>query len=254
MPYSATAAAGGDGVSVDITVSTLPANVSSSITAVHAYGTYTVRATLPTAATGTVTVKDRYAPFGVPITYQVRAKDAGGTTVQTDTAPFTLTGSGNSVLTDTGLGTSIAVVVQDQPARRWRGRSVFYDVIGRRTPIVATQAARLMEGSLTIRCTDLNSRNQVRDMLLLGYPLNLRTPYPNAVEDVTFLPIDWQDNKMSPAGGPYTWEVNYQAVSVETTPYIVNAVTYAALAVDVRVPTYASMTSVWATYALLAAG
>lgn len=253
MVYAITAAANLDGVSVNLTVTTLAANTATTITAVTAYGSYVVRATLPKTITASVVVRDPYAPFGTPITYQLRAFGTSGGTVQTNSAPFTLTGT-SSVLTDSGLGSSIPVTVVTQAPRSWQGRSVFYDVISRRAPIVATQPARLVEGSLVIRCETLTTRNQLRDLLSGGYPLVLRSPYPDAIDDVTFLPTQWDEDQANPSAGPYTMTMRYQAVSVETTPYLVNSTTYAALALDARAPTYTSLPSVWATYALLALG
>mgnify|MGYP000984661256 CR=1 FL=1 len=67
---------------------------------------------------------------------------------------------------------------------------MFYDVIGRSAPVVATQPARLMEGQLAFRCADLTARNQLAAYLAAGYPLVLRTPWPNGADDVAFLASD----------------------------------------------------------------
>jgi hypothetical protein len=250
---SLSVAAGGDGVSVVVTVTTYPANTFATLTAVTSYGSYLVRATLPVGASGSLAITDRYAPYGVPITYQLRTYSASPT-VQTDSAPFTLTGPGYATLTDTGLGTTVGVIVAAQEDRSYRARSVFYDVIDRSAPVVASQPARLMEGTLRLRMSDVSGKRQVEDMLKLGYPLVLRTPYHSAVEDVTLLQDSWTIGQFREDGGPWEATIRYQAVDAAFIPDLLNSATYATLAVDVRAANYAALTGVWLTYATLALG
>lgn len=249
MPFSITSVATGvNGTSADVTISTLPANTSAQLLQVSARGTFVVRATLPTAATGTLVVNDPYVPFGTPVTYRVVAYGTPTTQTVDAAAPFSLTYA-TALLTDTGTGGSIPVLVVAQNTRRYRARSVFYDVIGRSGPVVATQPARLMEGTYAFRCPDLTTRNQLAAYLAAGYPLVLRTPWPAGADDVAILAADWDDAPEF-AWGPYVLSVNFQAVDMSGIPYPATTMTYLKLAQSVT--TYANLTSLYATYLKLA--
>ena len=250
MPFSITSVATGvNGTSADVTISTLPANTSAQLVQISARGTFVVRATLPTAATGTLVVNDPYVPFGTPVTYRVIAYGTPSTVTVDAASPFTLNYA-TALVTDSGTGASIAVLVQEQTQRRYRARSVFYDVIGRSGPVVATQPARLMEGQLLFRCADLTARNQLAAYLGAGYPLVLRTPWPNGADDVAFLASDWDDVPSNPSAGPYALTVTYQAVDMSGIPFWATTMTYAKLATSVT--TYANLTNLYATYLKLA--
>lgn len=250
MPFSITSVATGvNGTSADVTISTLPANTSAQLLQVSARGTFVVRATLPTAATGTLVVNDPYVPFGVAVTYRVVAYGTPTTQTVDAAAPFTLNYA-TALVTDSGTGASIPVVVAGQTSRRYEARSVFYDVIGRSGPVVATQPARLMSGQLVFRCADLTARNELAAYLAAGYPLVLRTPFPAGTDDVAFLASDWDDEPAFPSAGPYALTVNYQAVDMSGVPYWATSMTYAKLATSVT--TYANLTNLYATYLKLA--
>lgn len=252
MPFSVTSVAtNANGTSADVTISTLPANTSAQVLGISSLGTYVVRATLPTAATGTLVVNDPYVPFGVPVTYRVIAYGTGSGTQTVDAAtPYTLNYA-TALVTDTVTGTSTPVLVGDQSARRYQARSVAYDVIGRTAPVVATQAPQLMEGTIRFRCADLNAKVTLTALLATGNPLVVRTPWHAAVDDVAILPTSWEDDALSPAGGPYWLTVGYNAVDMSAIPYTAGSMTYAKLAAAVS--TYANITSLWPTYLKLAA-
>lgn len=250
MPFSITSVAtGANGTSADVTISTLPANTSAQLLQVSARGTFVVRATLPTAATGTLVVNDPYPPFGTPVTYRVVAYGTPSTVTVDAASPYTLNYA-TALLTDSGTGGSIPVLVQEQSTRRYRARSVFYDVIGRSAPVVATQPARLMEGVVTFRCAHLTSRNQLATYLAAGYPLVLRTPWPNGADDVAILATDWDDVPEFASSGPYALTVQYQAVDMSGIPYSATTMTYTKLATAVT--SYANLTSLYPTYLKLA--
>ena len=250
MPFSITSVATGvNGTSADVTISTLPANTSAQLLGISSRGTYVVRATLPTAATGTLVVNDPYPPFGVAITYRVIAYGTPTTQTVDAAAPYTLSYA-TALITDSGSGASIPVLVESQSERRYRARSVFYDVIGRSGPVVATQPARLMEGVLIFRCADLTARNQLAGYLAAGYPLVLRTPWPAGADDVAFLASDWDDAPEFTSSGPYALTVTYQAVDMSAIPYWATTMTYAKLASSVT--TYANLPNLYATYLKLA--
>lgn len=252
MPFSITGVATGvNGTSADVTVSSLPANTSAQLLGMSSLGTYVVRATLPTAATGTVVVNDPYVPFGVAVTYRVIAYGTGTGTQTADAAtPYTLNYA-SALVTDTVTGTSTAVTVGEQSSRRYAGRSVAYDVIGRTAPVVATLPAQLMEGTLRFRCADLNAKVTLSALLATGNPLMVRTPWHAAVDDVAILPTSWDDDALSPAGGPYWLAVTYDAVDMSAIPWAAGSMTYAKLAAAVS--TYANVPVLWATYLKLAA-
>lgn len=250
MPFSITGVATNvNGTSADVTISTLPANTFAQLLGMSSRGTYVVRAVLPTGATGSLVVNDPYVPFGVPVTYRCVAYGTPTTQTVDAAAPYTLNYA-TALITDTGTLGSIPVVVEEQTTRRYRARSVFYDVIGRTAPVVATQPARLMEGAVLFRCADLTARNQLAQYLAGGYPLMLRTPWPNGTDDVAILATDWDDTPRFPSSGPYAISVQYQAVDPSVIPYTAYGMTYAKLAAAVS--TYANVTTLWATYAKLA--
>lgn len=252
MPFSITSVATGvNGTSADVTISTLPANTSAQLLQVSSRGTFVVRATLPTAATGTLVVNDPYVPFGTPVTYRCVAYGTPSTQTVDAASPYTLNYA-SALVTDTGTGTSVAVTVARQESRRYQARSVFYDVIGRQAPVVATQPARLMEGQLRFRCADLAARASLSAMLRNGYPLVLRTPWPSGVDDVVFLADQWQDDALDAANGPYYLTAYYQAVDVSAVPYNAAPLTYAGMAAAVT--TYANVPTLWASYLKLAGG
>lgn len=249
MPFSITGVATGvNGTSADVTVSTLPANSGAQLIGTSSLGTYVARATLPTAATGTLVVNDPYVPFGVAVTYKVTAYTPGAVTV-TAGSPFTLAYAA-ALLTDTATGTSVQVQVAKQDSRRYEARSVFYDVIGRQAPVVATHPARPMGASLRFRCATLADREAVSAFLRAGYPLVLRTPWHGAVDDVAFLAASWEDTAVDPSVGPYYLDVAYQAVDVSGVPFNAPPLTYAGLAAAVT--TYANITTLFPTYLKLA--
>ncbi len=250
MPFSITAVAtNANGTSADVTISTLPANTSAQLLGMSSRGTYVVRATLPTGATGTLVVNDPYVPLGTPVTYRCVAYGTPSTVTVDAASPYTLSYA-TALVTDTGTGASIPVVVAEQSTRRYRARSVFYDVIGRSAPVVATQPARLMEGTVVFRCADLNARNQLAQYLAAGYPLMLRTPWPKGADDVAILATDWDDAPEFPSQGPYALTVQYQAIDPSAIPYTATTMTYLKLASAVS--TYANLTTLWATYGKLA--
>lgn len=250
MPFSITGVAtGANGTSADVTISDLPANTSAQLLQVSSRGTFVVRATLPTGATGSLVVNDPYVPFGTPVTYRCIAYGTPSTVSVDAASPYTLNYA-SALVTDSGTGSSVAVVVAEQTSRRYQARSVFYDVIGRQAPVVATQPARLMAGTLRFRCADLSARAALSSLLAAGYPLVLRTPWPAGADDVVFLADAWDDEGTFPSSGPYWLTVYYQAVDVSAVPFASPPLTYAGLATAVS--TYANMTLLWPTYLKLA--
>ena len=253
MAFTASAAVtGAQSLDVTITLGTPPAYTDYTVTAVTASRTYRVRGTI----TGT-TIVDHYAPLNQAVTYQVRVLSSGSW-VQADTSPVTVPDNWYSVLTETNTDTSMFIAVQSLTPNMWETQSVSFAVLGRDTPIVAQAPAKLRTGTLRILSLNLVNRDQVRAMLALGYPIVLRSATRDRpeVDDLTFLPLTFQEGPQVP-GSPYrAWEITYQAVSVELASYQTYWATYAGLAAYPGVANYAALGSgaKWASYAAVVLG
>jgi hypothetical protein len=159
---------------------------------------------------------DRWAPFGVPLSYFWVDSDG----VQQAPAPVTVTSDRPVLSSATGSG-YMTVTVVTQPPLRWEGRSVAHDVLYRPEPVVTVAPASYHTATMRFHVPGMMVRAELRSLLARGEPLILRTPCASAVDDVTFLPVRFTEELVSASrpGGDRWMDVEYRAVMDNPTAY-----------------------------------
>lgn len=215
---------------------------------------YTVRSP-QTTVSGDATARnlvDGQIPLGTVATIY-RVTDAAGATV--DSAAVSIPAA-LPVLSDAlDPGRFVTLTVVSQKPNHWAPRTVWFDVLGRRDPTVAIGPMRLRDGTLVLRYGADVTRRQVIDLLTPGDPMLLRTPCPNAVDDVTFVVTDLAESlalEDAPAG-PTVFTLTYQGVTGDLGPFTGDpSRTYATVAGEST--QYAELPLKFVDYASLAAG
>lgn len=168
----------------------------------------------PTGRTGV----DGDIPLNTPTTYIVT--DAG-TGSQFIAGPLTVD-SAVPLLSDALDPTRVvAVAVRSQMPNGWDARSVWWDVLGTRAPFVSVAPLRYRSGPLTLYVADRVERDAVLGLLASGVPFVLRSPCPDAVDDVIGLPSSIREEPVIEGAdaGARLLTIDYQAVSRELGPY-----------------------------------
>jgi hypothetical protein len=208
---------------------------------------YTVPATT-SDPTGRVTV-DGYAPLGRDVLYRVT--DATGATAEPPI--MNVPDPGAPVLSHATDPTRWQLVaVADQLPNEWAARSVWFDVLDRRDPFVATAPLRLRNGDVVLYLPDLAARGPLLDLLADGVPLLLRSPCTAAVDDVVMLVTGVREELAVPdrKAGARLVTLTYQAVTRDLGPYLPDPTwTWADLVADTRLPTWAQVPPSFATWA-----
>lgn len=195
------------------------------------------------------TTYDGMAPFGVAVVYQVR----DSTPQSEDSAPHTLPDLAGAVLSDALDPTRwVLLPLVDQLPNEWQPRSVWFDVLDRRDPFVATAPMRLRNGQLVLRTDDQAQRVALLALLADGAPLVLRTACADAVDDVVLLPVESVREDLVMAedkGGPRLFTITYQAVTRELGPYLPDpSWTWTDVVADPRDPTWTAVVAGFATW------
>lgn len=192
-------------------------------------------------------VIDYEAPFGVPITYQVSAPNGAAVA----SAQLAVTGCVLSSMVTPGQAVRVAVIGDDP--HEWDARSAWFDVIGRRDPLVALDVMRYRSGSWTFYAAGNVARRDLIDLVTTGDPVLLRTSVPERVDDVVALPLRMSESPHVDAGGGRVFDIDYQAVTRTGGPFAGSLDwTYGAL--RTQVPTYAEVVNTFATYRALRVG
>lgn len=150
---------------------------------------------------------------------------------------------------------ALPVVVEAQKPNTWEARSVWWPVLGRRDPFVSVAPMLYRAGDLVLRVEDRATAATLLDLLAPGWPFLLRTPCPDAVDDVVGLPLTVTEALAVDTAptGPTRWTLTYQAVSRELGPYAGDpGRTYAT--VVAQQATYADVLATFRTYAALLLG
>lgn len=152
---------------------------------------------------GYKTVDDYEAPFGVPLTYEIDGQSA---TTQLDVSGAWIT---HPTLPDLAL----QVTVESDDEWEWRAPGTAHQIIGSEWPVVTFNTRTEHRGDLLI-ITPYSEQQAVRDLLVTGSPLLLRTPPACSVDDMWFWPETATRQKI---GTPRTftglrWTLNYQRV------------------------------------------
>lgn len=143
-------------------------------------------------------------------------------------------------------------VVEDAP-HSLEARSAWFDVIGRRDPLVSVDVMRYRSGRLTFYVLGNAQRSAVLGLMFPGDPLLLRTSFPERVDDVIFLPLNVDEDPLVDNTGGRTIAVDYQAVTRPIGPHPGSTVwTYTAL--EAFVDTYLEVLSAFPDYASLVLG
>lgn len=245
MPITATATASPDGTYVILTAS---GGVAPYVWTAYPTGLPAYPVPAADAYPDGSTTFDGFLPFGRSVLYQVR--DA--TSAVDDTPPITLPDPERSVLSDALDPTrSLAVTVVDQLPNEWQGRSVWFDVIDRRDPFVATAPMRLRGGTLALRTETADERLSLLALLADGSPLILRSPCHDAVDDVVMLADRVTESLIveSDKTGPRRFDVAYQAVTRELGPYVADPLwDWALLVADTRNPSWSVVGASFASW------
>jgi hypothetical protein len=197
-----------------------------------------------------LTADDYEAPFGVPIRYRVYV--AGQLAASVLAEPVDV---GACVLSSTNRPASaLPVSIVSALPNEWQTRSTFFDVIGRRDPLVSVDVARYRSGEWGIYVRGNAARAALLELLTPGHPLLMRSG-SEFVDDVIALPLTWvEDPHLDETGGRVV-TVRWQAVTRTLGPYRGLAEwSYAILANDPTLPTYAALLPAFATYRDLYAG
>lgn len=209
---------------------------------------YTVRAIGDPTADPAL-VRDHEPPFGVPIRYTV--------TTDTETATYLLADGVDArgcVLSSTMRPASAlpVVLLADRP-HEWETRSAWFDVIGRRDPLVSVDGMRYRAGDWQLYARGTDARAQLIALLSTGEPLLLRASAPELVDDAIALPMRVTEEPHVDESGGRVFTVRYQAVTRTLGPYVgLGDWTYAD--VPLAAATYSILLDRFATYGELYAG
>jgi hypothetical protein len=143
-------------------------------------------------------------------------------------------------------------VVEDAP-HSLEARSAWFDVIGRRDPLVSVDVMRYRSGRLTFYVRGNAQRSGVLSLMYPGDPLLLRTSFPERVDDVIFLPLNVDEDPVVDNTGGRTIAVEYQAVTRPIGPHP-GSTLWTYLALEAFVDTYVEVLSAFPDYASLVLG
>jgi hypothetical protein len=209
---------------------------------------YTVRQT-GTGSPPSLVVVDYEVPLRTRVYYSVvDAADNVGAVVLDEVAVD------GCVLSSTFTPTNSTTVrvVEDAP-HSLEARSAWYDVIGRRDPLVSVDVMRYRSGSLSLYVRGNAQRSAVLSLFYPGDPLLLRTSLPERVDDMIFLPLNVDEDPAVDNTGGRVFSIDYQAVTRPIGPHPGSTVwTYTALASFVAA--YVDVLSAFPTYAALVLG
>lgn len=190
-------------------------------------------------------------PLNTPTVYV--ATDATGAQALT---PAVQVDSDVTLLSDaTDPGRVVPVTVVSQKPNGWEARSVWWDVLGQREPFVSVAPLRLRSGPLVLRADTRRQRAALINLLSPGNPLVLRSPCPDAVDDLVLLATSVDESLVLEAlpAGPSHFTLDYQAVSRDLGPYAVDpSRSYAA--VKAAWGTYGDVLAAYPSYDALRAG
>jgi hypothetical protein len=159
-------------------------------------------------------VTDFEAPFGVAIRYTV---NVSGVTANVLADPLEASGVVLSSTMRAGSARPVTLVA-DQP-HDWTARSAWFDVIGRRDPLVTVDTMRYRSGVWEFRAGNRAARAALLDLIVSGEPLLLRSGCPDDVDDAIALPLRASEDPVVGNRGPRLFRVEYQAVTRTVGPY-----------------------------------
>jgi hypothetical protein len=192
-------------------------------------------------------VIDYQAPFGVPIAYQVNAPN-GSAIVNTS-----LDVSGCVLSSTVNPGEAVRVAVLADNPHEWEARSAWFDVIGRRDPLVAIDVMRYRAGSWSVYAAGNTARRDLIDLVTQGAPVLLRTSVPSRIDDALALPMRMTESPHVDEGGGRVFDIDYQAVTRPGGPYA-GSLDWTYRALLTQVPTYAAVPGLFDSYRALRVG
>jgi len=193
----------------------------------------------------TLSVRDFEAPIGFPLTYTVTAwADATPATTDTGTAATEIPDGGceDTWLTDLARPMNTQrVVIEGLPELAYQVDATVHAILGRRTPIVASDIADTPTFELSFLTDDADSRDKARASLGNGVPVLLRSPPENGIGSVYFSVLGFREQRI------------VKAAREDDRRFVVNCVQVTRpdpiLYLPIPPATYASVKSNFATYA-----
>ncbi len=151
-------------------------------------------------APGLILARDFEAPIGVPLTYKTESwNTATPGTVTTETATFTVPDDGcdDTWLTDlVRAQNTFQVTVAELASLDYEYPSGVFQVIDRRTPVVASDIANTPTFELSLLTDTDDERERARAILGNGVPVLLRTPPANGIGNLYFAVTGWSEQRI----------------------------------------------------------
>lgn len=147
-----------------------------------------------------LTIFDYEAPIGVPLTYYAQSgNDAGEVSATPTSGTFELTshGCGDTWLTDIAApANTLQLVIESLEQLTYEIPTGVHKVIGRRSPIVATDLAQTPAFELALLTATELEREQVRACLGDGISVLLRTEPELGIGNLFFAVLGWAEQRI----------------------------------------------------------
>jgi hypothetical protein len=227
---------------------------STTISEVRGYAAASPAEVTPST---TVFVRDYEAPIGRPLVYTVftRATPTSAWVPQTPTSPVTLTSSRDWLVDLSRPTNSRPVLVESFAELDHEIPQAVLRILSRRDPVVVSDVAWTYAAQLVLLTLEPGDEERIRDTIGNGIPVLFKTPPEHGVGNAYLSIVDWKVQRVSRLASRPERRFLIDVVQVaRPDPAVFRPIppmtyarvqlewaTYAALAADPEVPSYADL-------------